>query len=184
MRHCRNFLLILITISFFILISACSKSEIEIDRSEDLNLPDEEADSVYIVATNNNFIEYELTASHIDKYYDENYVLADTIFMKSYNIDGSLKSTLSCNRAKIDDVANLLIGEGNVVITSDNGILRTPYIIWDRNTDSVRAMNGVTLIRESHTLFGEQLKTDIYLKYIEITKVSAEGKIDEETIDW
>ncbi len=169
---------------FFILILSCQSSDETITRQIDERLPDEQADSVTIISITKNFTDYELYAVHVDKYYDTKQIFADTVFVKTFNPDSSVKSTLYCNKAEVNEAKNILIGIGNVVVESDNGIMKTPYLIWDRNTDEVFAKNGVIFIREGNILYGEEMKTDINLDKIEITKVSAEGKINEEDIDW
>jgi LPS export ABC transporter protein LptC len=148
------------------------------------NIPDEQADSLVIFAYNGSVLDYQLRAQHLDKFYDMQITLADTVYIETYDAEGLVSSSLYCDKAELDETKNLLTGYGNVVIQSENGILKTPYIIWDRNTDIVTAKKGVILIRDGNILKGEELKTDINLNEIEMIKVSAEGTLDERDIDW
>ena len=129
-------------------------------------------------------IDYELEATHIDRFYKKKLTLADSIFITTFNPDGSIKSTLSSDKAEMDEAKNILTAIDNVIVKSENGIMKTPFLIWNKNTDEFYAKNGVTLIREDNVLQGQEMKTDGNLERIEIIKVSAEGKIDESEIDW
>ena len=67
---------------------------------------------------------------------------------------------------------------------SENGILKTPYLIWNRNTDEIYAKNGVVLERKDNIIRGSEMETDINLNNIKMLKVSAEGKLNEKDINW
>lgn len=172
------------TVLLFLLMISCAGEPASDNFSFSENIPDEQADSLIIYAYNGDILDYQLTAHQLDKFYDEQITLADTVFIETYSPDGVVSSSLYCDKAELDETKNLLIGYGNVVITSENGILKTPYIIWDRTSDIVTAKEGVILIRDDNILYGEELKTDINLNEIEMIKVSAEGTVDETDIDW
>jgi LPS export ABC transporter protein LptC len=176
-------LIILSLISLFLLIS-CNEKEETSDLPISGKIPDEMADSVRVISTNKNIIEYELTAVHFYKYYSTKQTFADTVFVTFFNADGSIKSTLKCNKAEVDDVKNTLTGIGDVVVVSDKGTMRAPVMILDRNSNTLYAKNGVILQRESNTIVGEEMKSNLDLDRVEITKVSAEGKLNEEEINW
>ncbi|MBN1326988.1 MAG: LPS export ABC transporter periplasmic protein LptC [Candidatus Cloacimonetes bacterium] len=174
----------ILSLLLLISLSACQSELPPSDDPEEFDLPDEQADSVRIVATKGNKTDYILIARHVDKYYDKKYITAQDVTVETFNPDGSIRSVLTCDHAEMDEIKNLLIANGNVVITSDNGVLRTPDLFWNRNNDEIRALNGVELERDENTLWGEAMRTDIELNQIEIVKVSALGKIDEEDFDW
>lgn len=175
------FLTIIVFISFLV---SCTFSEESFSGKKDSKLPDEEADSVKIISMTKDIIDYELEATHIDRFYKKKLTLADSIFITTFNPDGSIKSTLSSDKAEMDEAKNILTAIDNVIVKSENGIMKTPFLIWNKNTDEFYAKNGVTLIREDNVLQGQEMKTDGNLERIEIIKVSAEGKIDESEIDW
>jgi len=179
-----NILKIVNILLFLFLLSACNHKEEIIEPQIQGQIPDEESDSVKIVSINQNFIEQEITAIHIDRYSKLKKIIADTVFVTNYKEDGSIKSTLYCDKANIDDAKNIFTGIGNVIVTSKNGIMKTPYLIWNRNTNGLHAKNGVTLIREDNILYGKEMETNTNLDKIKIIKVSAEGIINEENIDW
>ncbi len=147
-------------------------------------IPDEQADSIKIISTNKNVIDYELTAVHFYKYYSTKQTFADTVFVTFFNLDSSVKSTLKCNKAELDEVKNTLTGIGDVVVVSDNGTMKAPLMVLDRNTNTLFATDGVTLIRGDNVLKGEEMESNLDLDRVEITKVSAKGKLDEEELNW
>lgn len=167
-----------------LLVLGCQQKEPTPEPAAEIGLPDEQAENVRLIAYNGEQIEYEMTARKVDKYYSRNQTLADSVTVLTYNPDSSLKSKLVCDNAIVDDARNLLTASGQVVITSENGILQTPYLVWNRNTDKILATSGVTIIRDENILKGQELKTDIKLENIEISQVSATGRIDAEDIDW
>ena len=173
----------ILSILFSILLLACQTSQPEQKIKTDSNLPDEQSDSIKIYSTANNKIEWELSAAHIERFYDEQKVYGNSVFIKIYNQDNSI-TTIACNDAELDDIENILTGTGDVIVTSSKGILKTPYLIWDRKTDQLFAKEKVQLIREENVLYGEEMKTDLNLDRIEITKVSAEGNVNEEEFNW
>ena len=174
----------ILSIVFIVFSFSCSQTEENLFSKKNDEIPDQQSDYVTIITTNSDIIEQEITAVHIDRYTKKKLTLADTIFVKNFTPEGELQSTISCDKAEIDDVKNILTGIGNVVVTSDNGILKTPYLIWNRYNDEIYAKDGVTLIRKESVLNGMEMITDINLEKIKIIKVTAEGKIDAEEIDW
>jgi len=147
-------------------------------------IPDEQADSIRIISTTKDVIDYELIAVHFYKYYSTKQTFADTVFVTFFNVDGSVKSTLKCNKAELDDVKNTLTGIGDVVVVSENGTMKAPLIELDRNTKTLYAKNGVILIRDGNVLKGEEMESNLDLDRVEIIKVSAEGKLNEDEVNW
>lgn len=180
---CRSFLQYL-SLSSIIIIVACTEKDVASNMPISGQIPDEQADSIKIISTSNDMIDYELTAVRFYKYYDTKQTFADTVFVTFYNEDGSVKSTLKCNKAEVDDVENSLTGIGDVVVVSDNGIMKAPLMVLDRNSNTLYAKKGVSLQRENNLLIGEEMESNLDLERVEIMKVSAQGKIDNENITW
>jgi len=164
-------------------VTGCEQPEEQIFEKIDGDYPDRWADSLLVVQTKGDVTEYEMFAIHMDSYSDKKLTLADTVTIKVFDKDGLLQTTLTCDKARIDDAKNTFTGLGNVVVDSENGNLKTEYLKWFRATDELHAKEGVIVTRGANKLWGEEMKTDINLDRIEITKVSAEGKIDEEDLD-
>ena len=180
---CRNFLIVLFLSNLFFLISCMGNDEAS-NMPISGKMPDEQADSIKIISTTKDVTDYELTAVHYYKYYSTKQTFADTVFVTFFNVDGSVKSTLKCNQAEVDDAKNTLTGIGDVVVVSENGTMKAPLMVLDRNTNILFAKNGVILIREDNVLKGEEMESNLDLDRVEITKVSAEGKINEDEVSW
>ncbi len=180
-RVCRSFLITLSLISLFLI--SCEE-EVESNMPISGKIPDEQADSIRVISTTNNVIDYELTAVHFYKYYSTKQTFADTVFVTFFNVDGSVKSTLKCDKAEVNDAKNTLTGIGDVVVVSENGTMKAPFMILERNTNTLFAKKGVTLIRENNVLFGEEMESNLDLDRVEITKVSAQGKLNEDEVSW
>jgi len=150
----------------------------------DESIPDQEARNITINNTNNDLLEYKLKANYMQKFTSKNLTLADTVEITSYNKFGEIKSILTCNNAELDDMKNIFLGIGNVIVTTENAILKTEYLRWNRNTNQFTAKKGVEIIRDDNIMLGEEMRSDETLSTIEITKVSAEGTLSEEDIDW
>lgn len=181
-RVYKNYLIILILSSLYF--TSCSDQDIASNMPIDGKVPDEQADSIKIISTSKNIIDYELTAVHFYKYYSTKQTFADTVFVTFFNIDSTVKSTLKCNKAELDDVKNTLTGIGDVVVVSENGTMKAPLMVLDRNTNTIYAKNGVILIRDDNVLKGEEMESNLDLDRVEIIKVSAEGKLSEDEINW
>jgi len=146
-------------------------------------IPDEQADSIRVIATTDSIIDYEMTAVHLYKYYETKQTFADTVFVKFFKHDGTIETTLKCDRAEVDDAKNTITGIGNVVVISENGTMKAPYAELNRNTEQIIASQGVQLIRDENILYGEEMVSDMKLDVVEITRVSGEGKLNDEDLD-
>jgi LPS export ABC transporter protein LptC len=173
----------IICVSSF-LVLGCSKKEKIIYFPVDENIPDQESRNITITSTKGKLLEYKLKANYMQKYANKNLTLADTVEITSYNKKGEIQTILTCDKAELNDMDNTFIGTGNVVVTTENAILKTEYLNWDRNTNQFYAKNGVEILRDDNVMYGEEMRSDEKMTKIEITKVSAEGKLSEKDIDW
>lgn len=168
---------------FLIVIFSCQQQEPELIMSIEGQIPDEQADSIRVIATTDSIIDYEMTAVHLYKYYETKQTFADTVFVKFFKHDGTIETTLKCDRAEVDDAKNTITGIGNVVVISENGTMKAPYAELNRNTEQIIASQGVQLIRDENILYGEEMVSDMKLDVVEITRVSGEGKLNDEDLD-
>ena len=169
---------------FVIVVLSCQQQDTEQVMPIEGQVPDEQADSIRIIATTDSIIDYELTAVHMYKYYDTKQTFADTVFVQFYRKDGTIETTLQCDRSEIDDAKNTITGIGHVVVISENGTMKAPYAELNRNTEQITASKGVQMIRGENILYGEEMISDMRMDVVEITKVSGEGKLSEEDFDF
>lgn len=179
----KSFLYVLSLCSILVFF-ACSDNATTSDLPISGQIPDEQADSIRIISTSNDIIDYELTAERYYKYYKSKQTFADTVFVTFFNEDGTVKSTLRCDKAEVNDVENTLTGIGDVVVVSDNGVMKAPLMVLNRNSNTLFAKEGVTLQRDNNLLEGAEMESNLDLDKVEITKVSAKGKLENEQIDW
>ena len=174
--------LLLISLLF---VSGCSSDEpVPVENGSLREMPDEQSDGVKTITMNGNIISMEMHARHIDRYYKKKETFIDSLFVNKFDETGKLTSTLTCDKAKIDESRNVIVCEGDVVIVSDNGVLRTPLLTWNRDTDDIVAENGVVMEREDDVLRGDMMKTNLDMDNIEIINVSAEGTVKSGTVEW
>lgn len=166
------------------LVLGCSKEQKTIYSPVDENIPDQESRNIIITSTKGKLLEYKLKANYMQKFDNKNLTIADTVEITAYNKKGEIQTILTCDKAELNDMNNTFIGIGNVVVTTENAILKTEYLNWDRNTNQFYAKNGVEILRDNNVMYGEEMRSDEKMTKIEITKVSAEGKLSEEDIDW
>ncbi len=181
-KHFPLFLIILLSIS----LSFCVQEKEEKEKYEpvDNTLPQQQLDDVFTVEMNGKDTIRTIKALHMDNYPKKKLIIADTVYVTEFNDDKTIKSKLYCDKAEINQITDIYKCRGNVIVTTPNGILKTPFLIWDKKNDKIIAKNGVTLTRENNVLQGETLETDSKLTQIKITKVSAKGKLEQKDIRW
>jgi len=148
------------------------------------NYPDEQSTMVHIVSMNRDSTDYVLDASRIDRFYDKQTLDAFDVRITSYDKSGKVHSTMSANRAIVDDVNNRIVATGHVKLVTPNGILETEVLTWERAFDEIVAPGEVTLIREGNVLKGISLRTDSNLNFAEMKQVTATGRANEKDINW
>ncbi len=178
MKYCKNLFLILKIISLIFLLSSCSKEEKTHFEKWNKNLPDQKADSLYIKSMDGDKVTMELFAKSMSKFDKTKTTYFDSIKVISYS--DTSNTVLTCLKAEIDEVTDVLTARKNVVVVNENGILKTDLLIWDRKTNILKAPNEVTVIREKHWMRGYNMVTKLDMKKIELEKVSARGTIEKD----
>ncbi len=174
----------LISLLVILILSGCAAADDQLPTRAKKTTPDEVIDSVKIIAYNQKNVEWVLDSKNIVRNYDIKQTLANIVTIHSYNENGTLRSVLTSQKADLNEIDNTITAIDSVVINSENGILKTGLLIWERNTDAITAPGKVTLIRDINTLYGYQLNTNIRLDFVQMKQVSAHGKIDKDSINW
>lgn len=181
-KHLKSFWII--SLLFSLLLISCKKEEIPISTSVDKSLPQQQIYGANIIETEKDKKVRTIDANHLDNYPEKKLIIADTVLVTDYNPDQSVKSTLKCDKAEIDQKRDIFTCTGNVVVTTENGVLKTPFLIWNQKDNKITAKNGIELKRSDNILRGETLETDSNLKKIKISKVSAKGKLEKKDLKW
>ena len=175
------FLIILLSIN----LTFCKKQvETQNFKPSDESLPQQQIENAFIVEMVKSDTVRTIKAKHLDNYPKKKIIIADTVTVTEYDKNKKVKSILSCNKANIDQIKDIYVCTGNVVVTTENGILKTPYLLWDKKSDKITAKNGVTLIRGENVLNGRTLVTNSKFEKVRINKVSAKGKLKEKDLRW
>ncbi len=175
---------VFLSVTALLIITACSDDSEKFQNLNMNNAPDEQSDSVHVVAMNGDKLEYILDAKHYKRYHKKKKVLADTIRVQTFDENGMKESVLTAEHADVDENKDIMIARRNVKIEAKSGTLYCSYMQWNRKTDAIYARGKVVLQREHNTINGYELKTDINLFKIEMIKVSAQGKVNEEDVDF
>lgn len=148
------------------------------------DLPDETSYNVRLTQFIDNRNEYYLEAQRIERFSQRRMMYGYGITLTTYDKDNRINSTIKADTTIVDDARNIITAMGNAKMTSPNGSLSTSKIVWDRAVDEITAPLNVVLVRDGSVLRGENLRTNSKLSFVEMDKVSAEGKINPKEIDW
>ncbi|MBW6515596.1 MAG: hypothetical protein K0B81_03135 [Candidatus Cloacimonetes bacterium] len=159
---------------------ACDMTEQRFYETIDLDYAEEQSDSVTIYEIYGERIERLITARRIDRYYEENRIDAKVVNITDYNEDETVRMTLYADFLTIDESYNTYEAKDNVVINHENAILYTDLLTWDQNNDEIFAPNEVIIVRGDNVLKGYELVTDADFTRIELSRVTAEGHLDDE----
>lgn len=174
------FILILI-----LLLTGCGKSVLDQTSSPiNRNLPDEKSSNVVIYSYNEDKVDYILTAARIEKFYNLKRLYAYDVKIVTYDLDMKIKSEIVADTAFVDEARNFIQAIGNVVFNTPNGIIKSHVVNWERNYDEIYVPEKVTLIRDDDVLYGDNLRTDSNISFIEMNTVSAEGTVKGDELDW
>jgi len=176
----------LITVSLFFL-TACDLTEERFYEVRELDYAEEQSDNVTIYEIIGEHTDREIRAERVERYYEEKKIEAYMVKIIDFNPDSTVGMTLDADRLTIDEPQNIFTARSNVVIRHANAVLYTELMIWDQNSDEIYAPEEVTVVRGENVLRGIELITDIGFDSLELSRVTAEGKLDDEDfadLDW
>ena len=177
MKNVSIYFLMIILILISLLINACDlSSKIEITKSTQESGPSEVIDSVNIVSTNGNVLDWKITAEKIDRFPDSQRWIGHKVRFESVS---DTRTVITCNEADIDELSNVIKGKGNVIIDSPKGYLKTELLIFNRFTNEIHAPGFVYLKKGYNIIKGTDLTTNIDFDNIYIKNVSGQGVMDE-----
>ena len=184
----QNFLIILINISFFSILffvgcdSIYENQKISIKKNITSEKADRVGDTVVITSLKGNKINWYLTSIHVEEFSKKRLIIADDVLVYYFKND-DIVSTLTSDKAEIDEIKKLLKAIGNVVVLSDNGVLKTELLYWNLSNNQVFTQENVTIIKGENVMYGKNLLTNIELQSAELDDIGAVGEIYEEDID-
>jgi len=181
----KSFSLVEVILLIFILgLPGCHKMTEPSKARINPDYPDEQSNFVHIVSMKGDSIDYVLDATRIDRYYDTQNLVAFDVNITSYDKNGKVHSTMSANKAIVNDIENRIVAIGHVKLVTPNATLKTESLTWERAFDEITAPGAVTLIRNGNVLQGLSLRTDSNLNYAEMKQVTAVGTANEKDLNW
>lgn len=166
------------------LINACDlSSKISVNKNHTEQAASEVIDSVLAVSYNEGTTDWKIIADKVDRFPEKHQWTGYKVRFESLESNTSQRTVITCDRADIDEISNIIIGIGNVEIKSPKGYLRTELLKFNRFTDEIEAPNYVYLKRGENVIQGSGLKTNVNFDYVNLQKVSGQGNSSEEIFD-
>jgi len=166
-------------------LAACQKAVLQTNSDPlDRSLPDETSYKVKVTQFVDNRTEYHLEADKIERFHDRRMLYGYGVVLTTYDKDNRISSTIMADTTIVDDARNIIFANGNARMTSKNGSLSTSKIVWDRAVDEITAPLKVKLVRGSDVLYGERLRTNSTISFVEMDAVSAQGIVDPKELNW
>ncbi len=166
-------------------LAACQKVSLQTKSDPlDRSLPDETSHKVKVTQYVDNRIEYHLEANKIERFHDRRMMYGYGVVLTTYDKDNRINSTIMADTTIVDDARNVIFANGNARMTSSNGTLSTSKIVWDRAVDEITAPLKVKLVRGSDVLYGERLRTNSTISFVEMDAVSAQGIVNPKELNW
>ncbi len=167
-----------------LVVSSCDLTTIEIRKSEKSEAAEETSDVVTIWEYRDSDIERITTSERIERFHTDKKLIAYIVSITDYHPDGSIKMTLTADQMIIEETKKINTAIGNVVVERDDNILKTEKLIWNQQNDEISSPLEVTIVRGNNILRGSELISNIDFSFVELKKVTAEGRFDEEDFDW
>lgn len=123
----------------------------------DESLPIEKIKYAKLLYTENGKKKVEIFANIIDRFINQdiNLVLEDSVSFIFYNDSIIVESTLTADKAFINDKENIMKAIGNVILKGiNNRRIETEELIWDQKIDKIYTDKNIKIITEKEVIFG------------------------------
>lgn len=181
----KTFAKLALILAILVSMAACQKTTLQTKSDPlDRSLPDETSHKVKVSQFIDNRIEYHLEANKIERFHDRRMMYGYGVVLTTYDKDNRINSTIMADTTIVDDARNIIFANGNARMISKNGTLSTSKIVWDRAVDEITAPLKVKLVRGTDVLYGEKLRTNSTISFIEMDAVSAQGIVNPKELNW
>ena len=158
-----------------IVLASCENSEENIRNfinSE--NLAVEQLTNSQIIYTENGYLKVKVISQRMEQFSDkeERIELSGGVYFDFYKLDSTnTKSSLTCEKATINNTTNIMIANNNVVLKgSDDKELKSEQLIWDKNKNLVYTESEITIQTEDEIISGVGFKSTPDFTEYEIKK--------------
>ena len=156
------------------IISSCNTPTINENQYDELiEKPDQESWDVRITITNAGTKRADIKADYLEQYNDKGFLtLENNVQIDFYNTNEQHMSSLSAEKAKINERTNFLQASDRVVVKSDSGVtLFTDTLSWDNTKEIIFTEDSVMITTETNdTLYGIGFESDMNMERWKIIK--------------
>jgi len=162
---------------------SCNNENIIKDFSTDENYAIETTINASIIHTINGKLKAKIDVGKMERFNKNQVIyLSEGVKLNFYNND-ILSSTLTSEKAEIDEEKNLLKALVNVTLTDKSEkTLNSSSLLWDRNSDDVYTKENVTIITNDEVIYGSGFKSDSKFERYFINDVKGNFSFNVE--DW
>lgn len=164
-------ILLIIAINFFI---SCNTPVVNENNYEELvDHPDHESWDVRITITNAGIKRAYIEADYLEQYNDKHFIsLEKNVKIDFYDADEKRISSLSADKAEINERTNFLRAINNIIVESDSGVtLFTDTLSWDNARELIFTEDSVMITTETNdTLYGIGFESDVNMERWKILK--------------
>ena len=159
---------------FWSLLLSCSTPVInEKQQEEVVKHPDHESWDVKITITDAGLIRAYIEADYLQQYNDENFTkYENNVKINFFNTEEKSISRLTADFAEINERANFLQAQSNVIVESDSGVtLYTDTLSWDETKEVIFTNDLVMITTETQdTIYGVGFESDMTMEHWKILK--------------
>ena len=144
-----------------ILIFSCNNESLIKDFSTDENYSIETTTNASITHTINGKLKAKIDVGKMERFNKNQIIyLSEGVKLNFYN-NNTITSTLTSEKAEIDQENNLLKALINVTLTDKvEKTLNSSSLVWDRNSDDVYTKENVTIKTNDEVIYGSGFKSD------------------------
>ena len=148
------------------------------------NLPIEKIEEAEILHTENGILKVQIIAANIERYKDAQpqLVFSNGLEIIFFNDSGLVKSTLTAERAEVDEPNKIMTAIGNVILTSLEGKkLETQKLVWEEKKNLIYTKQKVVITSSKEVIEGEGFRSNTDFSEYSISKIHGTFKFDTPT---
>jgi len=169
-----TFLKRVLSVVFILIIMSCNTPIINDNQYEDLiEKPDQESWDVRITITNVGVKRSNIKADYLEQFNDKRIIsLENNVQIDFYDANERHMSSLSADKAEINERTNFLRALNNIIVKSDSGVaLFTDTLSWDNTRELIFTDDSVMITTETgDTLYGIGFESDVNMERWKILK--------------
>ncbi len=169
MRTKFSIFLILLTLTF------CTQPKVKpsVASISGEELPSQESWNDTIYFSENGKLQAILVTAHLREFEESKTKLLDSVFVRFYDKNEKLTSTLTADSGKVNDKKKEFTAIGNVVLKGERErVLYTDKLSWNSKTEKIYTDAKVKIVDKNETIVGEGLLSDKTLENYVIRKIT------------